>query len=172
MKAATAAPCADRSVSECRLAGRHRAVPAERLLQVAGRLPGSGRRSDARGVRAHHRVGPAGADRRAGSRDGPPHDVSRPQRRRVPESRSQAHRSAESRAAQRARRIACACTCAGATTKGRIITTFRWSACCRWSSRAKIGALLIEGANPRHAHEWAVFRDFRMPRGQDRDSRA
>jgi 5-methyltetrahydropteroyltriglutamate--homocysteine methyltransferase len=29
--------------------------------------------------------------------------------------------------------------------------------------RAKIGALLIEGANPRHAHEWAVFRDFRMP---------
>jgi 5-methyltetrahydropteroyltriglutamate--homocysteine methyltransferase len=29
--------------------------------------------------------------------------------------------------------------------------------------RAKIGAVLIEGANPRHAHEWAVFRDFRMP---------
>ncbi len=29
--------------------------------------------------------------------------------------------------------------------------------------RARIGALLIEGANPRHAHEWAVFRDFRMP---------
>jgi 5-methyltetrahydropteroyltriglutamate--homocysteine methyltransferase len=29
--------------------------------------------------------------------------------------------------------------------------------------RARVGALLIEGANPRHAHEWAVFRDFRMP---------
>jgi len=29
--------------------------------------------------------------------------------------------------------------------------------------RAKVGALLVEGANPRHAHEWAVFRDFRMP---------
>jgi 5-methyltetrahydropteroyltriglutamate--homocysteine methyltransferase len=29
--------------------------------------------------------------------------------------------------------------------------------------RARIGALLIEGANPRHAHEWAVFRDFRVP---------
>jgi 5-methyltetrahydropteroyltriglutamate--homocysteine methyltransferase len=29
--------------------------------------------------------------------------------------------------------------------------------------RAKVGALLIEGANPRHAHEWAAFRDFRMP---------
>jgi 5-methyltetrahydropteroyltriglutamate--homocysteine methyltransferase len=30
-------------------------------------------------------------------------------------------------------------------------------------ARARIGALLIEGANPRHAHEWAVFRDFRAP---------
>jgi 5-methyltetrahydropteroyltriglutamate--homocysteine methyltransferase len=29
--------------------------------------------------------------------------------------------------------------------------------------RAKIGGLLIEGANPRHAHEWAVFRDARLP---------
>ena len=30
-------------------------------------------------------------------------------------------------------------------------------------ARAKIGALLIEGANPRHAHEWAVFRDSPLP---------
>ena len=30
-------------------------------------------------------------------------------------------------------------------------------------ARARIGGLLIEGANPRHAHEWAVFRDFRIP---------
>jgi 5-methyltetrahydropteroyltriglutamate--homocysteine methyltransferase len=30
-------------------------------------------------------------------------------------------------------------------------------------ARAKIGGLLIEGANPRHAHEWAVFRDCRVP---------
>lgn len=29
--------------------------------------------------------------------------------------------------------------------------------------RAKIGGLLIEGANPRHAHEWAVFRDAPVP---------
>jgi 5-methyltetrahydropteroyltriglutamate--homocysteine methyltransferase len=29
--------------------------------------------------------------------------------------------------------------------------------------RAKIGGLLIEGANPRHAHEWAVFRDAPLP---------
>jgi 5-methyltetrahydropteroyltriglutamate--homocysteine methyltransferase len=30
-------------------------------------------------------------------------------------------------------------------------------------ARARIGGLLIEGANPRHAHEWAVFRDCRVP---------
>jgi len=30
-------------------------------------------------------------------------------------------------------------------------------------ARARIGGLLIEGANPRHAHEWAVFRDVRVP---------
>jgi 5-methyltetrahydropteroyltriglutamate--homocysteine methyltransferase len=30
-------------------------------------------------------------------------------------------------------------------------------------ARARIGGLLIEGANPRHAHEWIVFRDFRVP---------
>jgi 5-methyltetrahydropteroyltriglutamate--homocysteine methyltransferase len=30
-------------------------------------------------------------------------------------------------------------------------------------TRARIGGLLIEGANPRHAHEWAVFRDVRVP---------
>ncbi|HET9107344.1 MAG TPA: cobalamin-independent methionine synthase II family protein, partial [Steroidobacteraceae bacterium] len=29
--------------------------------------------------------------------------------------------------------------------------------------RAKPQALLFEGANPRHAHEWAVFKDVRIP---------
>lgn len=29
--------------------------------------------------------------------------------------------------------------------------------------KAKVTGLLIEGANPRHAHEWAVFRDFPLP---------
>jgi 5-methyltetrahydropteroyltriglutamate--homocysteine methyltransferase len=29
--------------------------------------------------------------------------------------------------------------------------------------RAKPSALLIEGANPRHAHEWAVWRDVQLP---------
>jgi 5-methyltetrahydropteroyltriglutamate--homocysteine methyltransferase len=29
--------------------------------------------------------------------------------------------------------------------------------------KAKVQGLLFEGANPRHAHEWAVFRDHKVP---------
>jgi 5-methyltetrahydropteroyltriglutamate--homocysteine methyltransferase len=30
----------------------------------------------------------------------------------------------------------------------------------------KVGAYLIEGANPRHAHEWKVWRDVKLPEGK------
>ena len=30
-------------------------------------------------------------------------------------------------------------------------------------AKANVQALLVEGANPRHAHEWAVFRDHKLP---------
>jgi 5-methyltetrahydropteroyltriglutamate--homocysteine methyltransferase len=30
--------------------------------------------------------------------------------------------------------------------------------------RARVGATYVEGANPRHGHEWKVFRDVRLPR--------
>ena len=83
MQAAIAAAAPSEAIPERGLAWRHRAVSAERLLQDAGRLSRGGRRSDARGVRGDRRRGPAGADRRAGPRDGPAHDVSRPQRRGV-----------------------------------------------------------------------------------------
>jgi 5-methyltetrahydropteroyltriglutamate--homocysteine methyltransferase len=29
--------------------------------------------------------------------------------------------------------------------------------------KAKVQALLLEGANPRHAHEWRVFREQKIP---------
>jgi 5-methyltetrahydropteroyltriglutamate--homocysteine methyltransferase len=32
--------------------------------------------------------------------------------------------------------------------------------------RANVGAYVIEGANPRHEHEWAVFRDVPLPEGK------
>jgi len=31
--------------------------------------------------------------------------------------------------------------------------------------RARAGALYVEGANPRHGHEWKVFRDVQLPDG-------
>jgi 5-methyltetrahydropteroyltriglutamate--homocysteine methyltransferase len=32
--------------------------------------------------------------------------------------------------------------------------------------RARVGALLFEGANPRHAHEWKIFREHPLPNGK------
>ena len=32
--------------------------------------------------------------------------------------------------------------------------------------KLKVGAYLIEGANPRHEHEWAVWRNVKMPEGR------
>jgi 5-methyltetrahydropteroyltriglutamate--homocysteine methyltransferase len=29
--------------------------------------------------------------------------------------------------------------------------------------RVKVGAYVIEGANPRHAHEWKVWKDVKLP---------
>jgi 5-methyltetrahydropteroyltriglutamate--homocysteine methyltransferase len=31
--------------------------------------------------------------------------------------------------------------------------------------RARVGAIYVEGANPRHGHEWKVFRDVKLPDG-------
>ena len=61
------------------------------------------------------------------------------------------------------RRIAFGCTCAGATTRARIITMYRWSACCHIVLKAKPQGLLFEAANPRHAHEWAAFKNAKIP---------
>ena len=38
--------------------------------------------------------------------------------------------------------------------------------------RAKPSTILFEAANPRHEHEWTVWRDARDPRGQDARRRA
>jgi 5-methyltetrahydropteroyltriglutamate--homocysteine methyltransferase len=32
--------------------------------------------------------------------------------------------------------------------------------------KANVGAIYVEGANPRHAHEWEVFKDVRLPEGK------
>ena len=55
-----------------------------------------------------------------------------------------------------------ACTCAGATTKDRTTATFRSRIFAYCAEGAPSGHLPLEGANPRHEHEWAVFRDVKL----------
>ena len=57
--------------------------------------------------------------------------------------------------------IGCGCTSAGATTRGRTITTWRWRRSCPLLMRAKPAGLLFETSNPRHQHDWAAFEDSR-----------
>ena len=74
----SAAAAAYGGVHECGLPGRHRVLPAERLLPHAGRLSGGGRRGDAQRIRGDRAGRHHPADRRAGSGDGPAHHVPRP----------------------------------------------------------------------------------------------
>ena len=57
----------------------------------------------------------------------------------------------------------CACTSAGATTRGRTTATSRCARSSASSLKARPQALSFEGANPRHEHEWVVFREVRLP---------
>ena len=112
---------------------------------------------------AHRRRGLPAADRRAGPRDGPPHHVPRRARRGVRQGGRAPRRGDQPRAARTCPPTACGCTCAGATTRARTTSTSASrrssTACCS----AKPQTILFEAANPRHAHEWAVWRTRRSP---------
>ena len=58
---------------------------------------------------------------------------------------------------------ACACTSAGATTKGRTTTTSRSRESSAAVLEARPATILFEAANPRHEHEWTVWRDAAIP---------
>ena len=74
--------------------------------------------------------------------------------------------SAQSRAAGYPARPACAYICAGAITKGPTTATSRSRRSSALCSRHDAQAVSFEGANPRHEHEWTVFRDVRLPEGK------
>src|SRR5881275_1399237 len=61
------------------------------------------------------------------------------------------------------RRTAAASTSAGAITRGRTTTTSISRKSHPSWSRRKPMALVVEAANPRHAHEWAVWRELKLP---------
>ena len=52
--------------------------------------------------------------------------------------------------------------CAGATTKVRTITISHWRKLSDHSQR-KPAAIQFEASNPRHAHEWVVWKKARIP---------
>ena len=97
-------PARRRCLHERAVARDHRLVSAQRVLRDARRVPRGDRRSDEARVRGHRRVRRAAADRRARSRDGPPHHVPRPLRRGVRRERPAAHRGDQPRASRRAGR--------------------------------------------------------------------
>ena len=63
-------------------------------------------------------------------------------------------------------RSGCGCTFAGAIPKGRTTTMSRSGRLWTWSLQARPLGLAIEGANPRHAHEWKVWEDIALPDGK------
>ena len=86
--------------------------------------------------------------------------------RGVPARGAAEHRGAEPRAGATSPPSGCACTSAGATTRGRTTTTCRSPTSSTSCSRRARARSRFEAANPRHAHEWRVFEDVKLPDGK------
>ena len=56
-----------------------------------------------------------------------------------------------------------ASTSAGATTAGRTTRTCRSPTSSARCCKVNAGTIYVEGANPRHAHEWRVFEETHLP---------
>ncbi len=69
------------------------------------------------------------------------------------------------------RKIACATTSAGAVGRGRTRPTCLCRKIVDLILKVRAGAYLIEAANPRHEHEWRVWKDVKLPDRQDSGSR-
>ena len=121
------------------------------------------RRGHARRVRGDRRRRDHPADRRARPGDGPPHDVQGPLARGVRRAGRAAHRGAEPRAAQRAGRAGAHARVLGQLRRPAPPRHRRWSSLLPIVLKAKPQGLLFEAANPRHAHEWAVFKEVELP---------
>ncbi len=59
----------------------------------------------------------------------------------------------------------CGCTCAGATANGRTSQN-RAGKHHRHALEARPTGLVFEAANPRHEHEWKIWKDVRLPDGK------
>ena len=97
--------------------------------------------------------------------DGPPRAVRRPD---LEEFRKQArlHVEALTTRCATSRPSRCACTCAGATTRRRTRCDVPLADIIDVVFHARPSAISFEAANPRHAHEWAVFETVKLPDGK------
>ncbi len=86
--------------------------------------------------------------------------------RRVPQGSAAQHRGAQPRDAEHRARKRCACTSAGATTRARTTATCRFKDIVDLVFTARPASIAFEAANPRHAHEWAIFEDVKLPDGK------
>ena len=107
------------------LAGRRVALLPQRALSKRGSLPVRDRGCHAARVRDDRPRGDRAADRLPRSRHGPAHPARRLKPRRVAQEGAAPCRSAQPRRRQHSVRADAACTCAGATTRGRITATCR-----------------------------------------------
>ena len=157
-------PATVRGVHERGLPGPDHRVPAEPVLPQPRGLSGRPRRGDAAGVQAIAASGVLAPARLPGPRDEPPHRLPGPERGRVPEDRRRQRRGAERRHGEHPARSRCACTCAGATTKGPHDFDIPLERDPRRDPRAH--ARRRSCSRPptaRHEHEWMVWAQARIP---------
>ena len=100
LRAALDGVAAGRGVHDGGLAGRHRALPAQRALPEPRGVPGAAGRRDEGGVRRHPPRGLRAPGRLPGPRDGPAPRLPRAEQRGVPEDRRGQRRGAQSRPAR------------------------------------------------------------------------
>ena len=143
--------------------GDHRAVPAQRVLPQPRRVPRGDRRGDEDRVRGDRRRRVHAPDRRARPGDGPPHHVPRPTRRGVRGGRRPARRGDQPRAARRPGRPGPPAPLLGQLRGPAPPRHRRWRRSSTWCCGPSPSTILFEAANPRHEHEWAVWREAAIP---------
>ena len=85
---------------------------------------------------------------------------------RVPRRGAAEHRGAQPRDARTSTPERCASTSAGATTRARTTATSDFKDIVDLVFTARPSAIAFEAANPRHAHEWKIFEDVKLPDGK------
>ena len=86
--------------------------------------------------------------------------------RGLPQRGAAEHRGAQPRDRATSTPSCCGCTSAGATTRARTTATCRFTDIVDLVFSARPNAIAFEAANPRHAHEWQIFEDVKLPDGK------